>query len=175
LHDLTDRELVDRFLSQKDEEAFRQLYRRHTPRVYALVLRLVGGRRHEADDAVQEAWLRASRRVHAFEWRSALLTWLSSIAIHCALEAIRRHPPGRDVELDVASPAQTVAPELSLDLDRAIAALPDGYRTAIVLHDIEGFTHAEIAATLGVTEGTSRSQLFHARRALRAALPPARR
>lgn len=174
MHDLTDRELVDRFLTQQDEEAFRQLYRRHTPRVYALVLRLVGGRRHEADDAVQEAWLRASRRLHTFEWRSALSTWLSSIALHCALEAMRRHPADRDVELADTEAVRARAPELSLDLDRAIAALPDGYRTAIVLHDIEGFTHAEIAATLDVTEGTSRSQLFHARRAMRAALQSVR-
>lgn len=178
MHDLSDRELVERFLDQKHEphnieEAFRQLYRRHTPRVYALVLRLVAGRRSDAEDAVQEAWMRASRRVRDFEWRSAFSTWLSSIAIRCALEAMRRQPMvNNHTPLDAIGELSTrhTSSDLSLDLERAIAMLPDGYRAALVLHDVEGLSHAEIADVLGITEGTARSQLFHARRAMRARL-----
>ena len=174
MHDLTDRELVERFIDQNDEDAFRQLYRRHTPRLYAFILRLVGGRRHEADDAVQEAWIRATRRLGDFEWRSALPTWLSSIAFHCAVEALRRQPAARAASLDEVRGGTRNTLDLSLDLERAIAALPEGYRSAIVLHDVEGWSHGEIAALLGVSEGTSRSQLFHARRALRGALASGR-
>ena len=182
MHGVSDRELVGRFVGgygEAAEDAFRQLYRRHTPRVYAITLRMSGGRRSDAEDIVQETWIRAVGRVDRFEWRSSLLTWLTSIAIHCALEAARRRPAGgsdHDVlELGegargISRERSLVSRELSLDLDRAIAALPDGYRHAIVLHDVEGYTHPEIAALMGITDGTSRSQLFHARRALRVAL-----
>jgi RNA polymerase sigma-70 factor (ECF subfamily) len=177
LHDIDDRSLVDRFQATGDEEAFRLLYRRHTPRLYAVAVRLCGGRRADADDVMQEAWVRAARRLSAFEWRSALSTWLTSIVVRCGLERLRARRPERNVPLDavagsMSAHASDVA--VALDLDAAIASLPDGYRVAVVLHDVEGWSHAEIARALGVAEGTVRSQLFHARRRLRAMLtsPP---
>jgi RNA polymerase sigma-70 factor (ECF subfamily) len=134
----------------------------------------MGARGDEAEDVVQETWQRAAGRVGAFEWRSALSTWLSGILINCARERLRK--PGVEpmdpvaIDLLVARAAR----EPAIDLERAIAALPDGYREVFVLHDVEGLTHEEIASRLDVAAGTSKSQLFHARRALRARLAPAR-
>jgi RNA polymerase sigma-70 factor (ECF subfamily) len=168
-----DRVLTERFVADGDEEAFRLLYRRHTPRLYAVAVRLSGGRNADADDVVQEAWVRAARRLSSFEWRSALPTWLTSIVVRCGLERLRARRPDRNVPLDAVAASMAVRatdPAVALDLEAAIASLPDGYRVAVVLHDIEGWSHAEIARTLGIAEGTARSQLFHARRQLRATL-----
>ena len=163
--------LVARFVRHGDEEAFRLLFRQHSPRMYAMALRLMGGRAADAEDVVQDAWLRAAAKLGAFEWRSALSTWLTSIVINCARERLRAKPTiSAD---DVDAPAPAVAPAASaerIDLDRAIAALPDGYREVLVLHDVHGLTHEEIAQMLDVAPGTSKSQLFHARRAVRARL-----
>jgi RNA polymerase sigma-70 factor (ECF subfamily) len=163
-----DRRLVEAFLAG-DEDAFRQVFRRHSPRLYALALRLTGGRTADAEDTLQECWVRAARRLAGFEWRSQLSTWLTAILINCARERRRRSLPLADADLaQVWAPARSHAE--ALDLDRAIAALPDGYREVLVLHDVEGYTHAEIGTLLGVSAGTSKSQLFHARRAVRARL-----
>ncbi len=164
----SDQALVDRFIARGDEEAFRLLFRRHTPRLYAMVLRLSGGRTDEAEDIVQVTWLRAARHLGRFEWRSSLATWLTGIAINCAREARRR--PSREwapVETLERLPAPLISAGDRLDLERAIATLPDGYREVLVLHDVEGMTHEEIASALGIAAGTSKSQLFHARRTLR--------
>jgi RNA polymerase sigma-70 factor (ECF subfamily) len=152
-----------------DEAAFLSLYRQHTPRLFAVVLRMLG-RRPDAEDAVQEAWLRAVRGLAGFRHDSSFLTWLTGIGIRCALEIIRKRLP-----VDAPGPPDIAAagtPDLSIDLERAIAELPDGYRVVLVLHDVEGFTHEEIGRLLDVEPGTSKSQLFHARRALRLRLRP---
>jgi RNA polymerase sigma factor (sigma-70 family) len=156
-------------VSAGDEAAFLGLYRRHTPRLFAVVMRMLG-RRSDAEDAVQEAWLRAVRGLSGFRRDSSFPTWLTGIGIRCALEIIRKRLPA-----DTNDPPEigaAAAPDLAIDLERAIAELPDGYRVVLVLHDIEGFTHQEIAELLEVEPGTSKSQLFHARRALRLRLRP---
>ena len=155
-----------------DEQAFRSLYRQWTPRVFAVALRLLGGRRADAEDAVQETWLRAVRGLSGFRRESAFSTWLTGIGIRCALEILRRRPGG--AEAREPEPTAMTAPDLAIDLDRAIASLPDGYRAVLLLHDVEGHTHEEIARLLDVDSGTSKSQLFHARRALRVRLRPER-
>jgi RNA polymerase sigma-70 factor (ECF subfamily) len=162
--------LVARFVTHGDEEAFRLLFRQHSPRMYAMALRLMGGRAADAEDVVQDAWLRAAARLGGFEWRSALSTWLTSIVINCARERLRATPVTAD---GTEAPTPLAPPDASaerIDLDRAIASLPDGYREVLVLHDIHGLTHEEIARALDVAPGTSKSQLFHARRAVRARL-----
>ena len=167
-----DRDLVRAFLERGDEEAFRTLFRRHTPRLYATARRLTGDVSRDAEDVVQSAWLRAARQLPEFEWRSALSTWLTGIVINCARE-LRRARPGSEVSADVLEHQPAPGRDgVGLDLDRAIAALPDGYREVLVLHDVEGMTHVEIAAALGIAAGTSKSQLFHARRAVRRWLRP---
>ena len=152
-----------------DEAAFRALYRRHTPRAFAVVVRMLAWRRIEAEDVVQEAWMRAAAGLARFRGESSFGTWFTGIAIRCAFECLRRTPMVGAA--DVADrPTGDSAPELALDLERAIAVLPDGYRTTLVLHDVHGYTHTEIAALLGIEEGTSKSQLSRARRAMRATL-----
>jgi RNA polymerase sigma factor (sigma-70 family) len=156
-----------------EEWAFRTLYRRHTPRVYAVALRMLAWRRDDAEDVVQETWLRAASGLQGFRGDSAFSTWVTGIAIRCAFEAMRRHRDdgvGSGEDGAVAGAAVGTTGEARLDLERAIAALPGGYRAVLVLHDVHGYTHAEIARLLGVDEGTSKSQLSRARRAVRARL-----
>lgn len=176
--DPTDRELATRVL-EGDEAAFRTLYRRHTPRLWPVVLRLLGGSaaRAEAEDAVQETWIRAIRALDGFRWESAFSTWLTGIGLNCARELLRKRKRRNETStdgllelLEGGSPPDT---ERRLDLEEAIAELPDGYRTVLVLHDLEGYTHPEIADRMGIAVGTSRSQLYHARRAVRQLLEPA--
>jgi RNA polymerase sigma-70 factor (ECF subfamily) len=167
--DPDDRALVARFARARDEESFRALYRRHTPALYGLALRLLGHRADAAQDAVQDAWIRAVAGLAGFRWEAALRTWLSGIVVNCCRERLRGEWRWASDE-NLAPEAHTDAPpplDLTLDLDRALARLPPGARSAFVLHEIEGFTHEEIAALLEVDPGTSKSQLFHARRQLR--------
>jgi RNA polymerase sigma-70 factor (ECF subfamily) len=149
-----------------DEHAFRQLYQRHSQAAYAVALRLLGGHRPDADDALQETWLRAVRGLAGFRGDSSFRTWLVGIAIRTALEAGRARVAKASgvVAPDPAGPCQ---PELRLDLERLIHRLPHGYRHVLVLHDIQGHTHEEIARLLDIEPGTSKSQLSRARALLR--------
>ena len=166
--DLTDRDLAELVIQQGDEGAFRLLYRRHTPSMYRFVLRLVGGNAQEAEDVVQETWLRAARGLEGFQWRSALRSWLTGIALNRVREMARKQKRSL-VEVDVDWELPTVArdPGHRIDLERALELLPPGFRTVLVLHDVEGFTHQEIGERLGITDGTSKSQLHGARKAMR--------
>ncbi len=167
----SDRELAGRFVSRGEEEAFRLLYRRHTPRVYAVALRLLAGRSADAEDVVQETWQRAATKLAVFEWRSSLSTWLIAIAINCARERLRARPIATDPPERMADvPSRSVSPVVGLDLERAMAELPDRRRQVLVLHDLEGWTHVEIGRHLDIPAGTSKSDLFLARRAIRARL-----
>ena len=177
-----DEELVATYLAALDEAAFRTLYRRHTPSLWRLALRLARGAEDEARDIVQETWLRAVRKLPGFRWESSLRTWLVSIALNCAREherAAERSTPVPDVDAVIAlgphaeSPKETADPPVDpLDLARAIDTLPDGYRQVLVLHDIEGFTHVEIGRALGIEPGTSKSQLHRARAHVRGRFAP---
>ncbi|HKD10423.1 MAG TPA: RNA polymerase sigma factor [Thermoanaerobaculia bacterium] len=164
--DVADRPLVGEFLATGDESAFRALYRRHAPLVYGLVLRLCGNRRAEADDVFQETWIRAIAGLGRFRWESALSTWLCGIAVRCARELERRSVASAQPESDPAE-GHASAGEPGVDLDRALAALPPGYREILLLHDVFGYTHTEIASLLEIEPGTSKSQLSRARRAAR--------
>ena len=161
-----DRLLAAAFIERRDERAFRALYARHSPGLYGLVRRLVGAA--DAQDVLQETWLRAARGLSGFRWDGALRTWLTGIALNCARELWRAQGPR-------PAPAPEPEPRLvsegrRIDLERAVDALAEGYRTVLLLHDAQGYTHAEIARLLGVDEGTSKSQLSRARRAVRDAL-----
>ena len=156
-----DRDLAARFCASGDEAAFRALYARHAPAVYALLRRLVGD---DAEDALQETWMRAARRLHAFRGESALRTWVIGIAMNAAREIWRGREPKSTEEPE--RPGHPRADD-ALDLQHAVAALPEGYRAVLLLHDSWGYTHAEVGALLGVDEGTSKSQLAHARAAVR--------
>jgi len=148
-----------------DVSAFEQLYRQFSPRIYGLCLRLTG-QREAAEDCTQESFIAAWKALPRFEQRSRFATWLHRIAVHTVL-ARRR---GLRVAYEVAEPA-TGLPDMAdpnsgappLDLERAIAALPEGARHALVLVGIYGYSHAEAADTLGVAEGTCKAQLHRAR------------
>lgn len=173
-----DRALVADFLNRRDEAAFRSLYERHTGRVYRFLLRLTG-RASDAEEGVQETWFRACGALERFEWRSSLPTFLAGIAVRWWREETRRRGRRWEAEEPESEGAGGTEPlPLSIsrvDLDRAFADLAMGYRQALLLHDVFGHTHGEIAQMLGIDEGTSKSQLSRARRALRARLEEARR
>lgn len=150
-----------------DEAAFRALYDRHTPRLLRFALQVTGGAgRGLAEDVVQETWIRAVERLDAFERRSRLATWLHGIALNVAREAIRRAADEGCDPVEIADPARSVDPEGRIDLERALGRMPEGRRAVLVLHDLQGYTHAEIAETLGIAVGTSKSQLHDARNEL---------
>jgi RNA polymerase sigma-70 factor, ECF subfamily len=167
-----DAELIARLVDHRDAEAFDLLYRRHTDAMYASALR-ISADPEIASDAVHDAWVRAVENLGRFERRSALRTWLIGILINCIRE--RRREDLNLVPIDDIRALVPGSPRLPMDidpidLDAAIMALPPRYRWVVVLHDVEGFTHAEIAAMLGIVPGTSKSQLARARTKLRDAL-----
>ena len=171
--DASDRALVEAMLVSGDEGAFRELYLRYTPRLYRMVLSLLEGQEQEAEDVVQETWLRAATALRGFRWGSSLSTWLAAIALNRAREILRARKRWlADVPAEVPQAPARYADRI--DLQRALDRLPAGYRSVFELYDVEGYSHEEIARRLGIAAGTSKSQLFHARRALRAMLEPAR-
>jgi len=167
-HDETDHVLVSRFIRTHDEATFRALYCRHTPALYPLALRLAGSSEAEAQDAIQDTWIRACKTLSAFEWRSSLRTWLTGILINRLREMSREFRRRNEEELpeETFNPLNIQQGE-RIDLEQAIARLPSGYRYVLILHDVEGYTHEEIGARLEISVGTSKSQLHHARRVLR--------
>jgi RNA polymerase sigma-70 factor (ECF subfamily) len=151
--------------------AFEALYRRHAGRVMAVCLRLTADRMR-AEEALQDVFVRVWERLATFRGESAFGSWLHRLAINTVLHTMRsdrrreaRVASAEGLALDeVASAPMHV--EDRMDLEDAIARLPEQSRTVVVLHDIEGFTHEEIAAMTGVAPGTVRSQLSRARRVL---------
>jgi RNA polymerase sigma-70 factor (ECF subfamily) len=156
-----------------DDEAFAGLVRLHQRRAYA-VARAIVGTHEDAEDAVQEGFLHAYRALDRFVAGQSFGAWLHRIVANAALDLTRRRRVRDADELsDVfASPFRDPAidDELRTRLGAALATLGERQRSVIVLHDVEGFKHGEIGALLGIPEGTSRSDLHHARAALRRAL-----
>jgi RNA polymerase sigma-70 factor (ECF subfamily) len=158
-----------------DEEAFEALYRSHVARVFALALRLTGDR-GQAAELVQDTFVRAWEALPRFRGDSALGTWLHRIAVNVLLES--RRAEGRRLKrvvfteepAELERPAPEASPGTRMDLEQAIAGLPQGARVVFVLHDVEGYEHREIGRMTGIAEGTSKAQLFRARRLLREAL-----
>jgi RNA polymerase sigma-70 factor, ECF subfamily len=155
-----------------DQKAFRELYRQHAGRVYALCLRLTGDA-NDADERTQDVFVRLWDKLESFRGESAFSSWLHRLAVNVVLNEQRtrgrrekRVTPSEDPgALERNRGNQTEG--LSIDLERAIRELPDGAREVFVLYDIEGYAHAEIAIMTGIAEGTSKAQLFRARRLLR--------
>ena len=169
-----EQELIGRVLAG-DPSAERALYDAHVDRVFRLVYRMAGDL-DRAQDYTQETFIKAFDRLREFRGEAALSTWIGSIAISITLNGLRkvRRVREREVNLDDVVPVGRVAreadPDLKERLTRAIDDLPEGYRAVFVMHDVEGYTHEEIASCLGVHTGTSKAQLFRARARLRAAL-----
>src|SRR5215207_6260357 len=153
-----------------DVRAFERVYRRHVTRIHSTAVRMLGA--EEADDATQDAFVRAWQRLGQFRGDSAFGTWLFRLAVNVMLsrrEVVatrhKRHVGDADVVDSMSS--REARPELSLDFESAMQRLPPGMRQIFILHDIEGYKHDEIAAMLGIAQGTSKSQLHRVRMVLR--------
>jgi len=166
----SDETLVSSIRQQRSEAAFALLYDRHTRRAFETAWRIVGGNPHEAEDVVQEAWLRAVSSLDRWSRQSEFGAWFRGIAAHVAIDSVRKQ--GRLVLDAEADAVCDETPGEWMDMESAILSLAPGYRAVLVLHDIEGFTHEEIGERLGITPGTSKGQLFKARRVVRARLAP---
>ncbi|MEO6726856.1 MAG: RNA polymerase sigma factor [Blastocatellia bacterium] len=159
-----------------DIKAFETLYERHHRRVYSLCLRMLANAT-EAEDLTQEVFIQLFKKIGSFRGESAFTTWLHRLTVNHVLMHFRKRgvkyekttEEGEIGELQDILQSVTERPRHidRLALDKAIRELPRGYRTVFVMHDVEGFEHEEIARTLGVSVGTSKSQLHKARMKLR--------
>jgi RNA polymerase sigma-70 factor (ECF subfamily) len=168
-----ERELITRVIA-RDPAAERALYDAHVDRIYRLSYRLAGDD-ELARDFTQETFIRAFDRIDSFRMESSLSTWLHAIATSVALNGLRtvqrvqkRETPLGDVDAPVTG--RRAEPDLKERLVQATDALAPGYRAVFVMHDVEGYTHEEIGAALGIEPGTSKAQLSRARARLRVAL-----
>ena len=160
-----------------DVAAFEALYRAHVRRIHAVVWRLTGGNTARAEELTQEAFVRAWQALGKFRFESAFGTWMHRLAVNAALMDLRGRRAAEDMETDDAALAdldsgdhtsQRIA--LGIDLERAVASLPPRARAVLVLFDVEGWKHEEIAIELNMAVGSSKAQLHRARRLLRARL-----
>jgi RNA polymerase sigma-70 factor (ECF subfamily) len=162
-----------------DANAFEELYRQHAGRLYNLTFRMAGSAQ-EAEDLLQEVFLHAYRKLGSFRGDSSLGTWLYRLGMNQCLDYLRGRQAkmsqatdslDEDGAAELASPAPATPIAVNrMDLERAIGRLPAGCRAAFLLHDVEGFEHHEVAKILGVSEGTSKSQVHKARMKLRGML-----
>jgi RNA polymerase sigma-70 factor (ECF subfamily) len=169
---LSETRLTDRVLDG-DEAAARELYDAHVDRVYRLCYRMTGDE-DLAREYTQETFIRAFERLRQFRGDAALSTWLHSITTSVVLNGLRKvkRVREREVALDGVAPVvgasgRRAEPDLKERLHEAIDGLPDIYRLVFVMHDVEGYTHEEIGASLDVATGTSKARLSRARRMLR--------
>jgi RNA polymerase sigma-70 factor (ECF subfamily) len=165
----TDREIIQAVIDSGDEGAFREIYQRHTPRLLGFVFRLLGGTEEDAEDVVQETWIRACKNLRRFQWKSSFSTWLLGIGLNVTrdyLRKVKRSQKATSMQ-PVPQPPPRERHEERIDLERCIRMLPHRYRLVLVLYDVEGMKHREIAEHLGISTGTSKSQLSNARRILR--------
>jgi RNA polymerase sigma-70 factor (ECF subfamily) len=164
---------------QGDLGAFEELYQAHAGRLYNVAYRMVGNPA-DAEDLLQDIFLAAHRKLESFRGESALGTWLYRLAVNLCLDHLRSRT-GRASQLtdplddergllDVKSRGLAENAVTKMDIERALSQLPEGCRTAFVLHDVEGLEHREVAEVMGIAEGTSKSQVHKARLRLRGLL-----
>ncbi len=180
-HDKTDLSATEKQWVDKaragDRLAFEQLYRSHCDRIYALCWRMCGGDRALAEDMVQEAFVRAWSKLHLFRGDSKFGTWLHRLTVNVVLSdrrirvkrLQREQVFGDDLERVLVGDKNVFA-GLRKDLEAAIAGLPERARTVLVLYDIEGYQHNEIAEMTGMAVGSSKAQLHRARKLVREVL-----
>ena len=154
-----------------DLAAFEKLFHLYGKKLYSLCMRM-SGNSHEAEDLMQEIFVILIKKIKAFRGDSKFSTWLYRVAVNTCISQLRKKKKNLVPLAEEDEPAKILSVQPSPvaqreTLKKAIASLPPGYRTAIVMHDIQGFNHAEIAETLGISVGASKSQLFKARRKMR--------
>jgi len=164
--------LIIRRAIEGDEGALRALWARHAPHIDVVVRRLVG---HDADlaaDIAQEVWIQIFRALPSYRGDSQFGTWAHRIAVNRTLNALRKTRRLAAIETDVNEDTVSFEPDtdrsfIAASIEEAAAKLSPGARAVFLLHDVEGYTHEEIAQELGITTGGSKSQLFKARAKLR--------
>ena len=168
---VSERHLIERVV-RGDPKAQRELYEAHVDRVYRLAFRLAG-EDELARDFTQLTFIRAFERIGDFRFESSLSTWLHTIGVSIALNGLRKVKTARNREapMEAASSIGAVTreaePDLKARLAAAVDSLSEKYRTVFLMHDVEGFTHEEIGAALGIPPGTSKTRLFQGRAKLR--------
>jgi RNA polymerase sigma factor (sigma-70 family) len=157
-----------------DHAAYEILYRLNRDRIYGLLWRMSGCQHALAEDLLQEAFVRAWQKLDLFRGDSRFGTWLHRLAVNVALSdrRTRMRQVGKEVAMDetvdrTAVGSEDVSADRQRDLERSIAKLPERARTVLVLYDIEGYQHAEIAEMTGMAVGSSKAQLHRARKLLR--------
>lgn len=155
-----------------DEAALRALWTRHGPHIDMVVRRLVGADLDLAADIAQEVWIQIFRALPSYRGESQFGTWAHRIAVNRTLNALRKTRRLAAIETEVEEDTAVSEPDtdrsfVAQSIDEAAAKLSPGARTVFLMHDVEGYTHEEIAAELGITTGGSKSQLFKARSKLR--------
>src|SRR5678815_4782135 len=164
--------LVIRRAIDGDERALRALWTRHAPHIDLVVRRLVGGDPDLAADIAQEVWIQIFRALPSYRGDSQFSTWAHRIAVNRTLNALRTSRRLANLETEVTEESASFEPDtdrsfIAQSIEDAAAKLSPGARAVFVLHDVEGYTHEEIAVELGITAGGSKSQLFKARAKLR--------
>ncbi len=164
--------LIIRRAVDGDEGALRALWTRHAPHIDIVVRRLVGGDLDLAADIAQEVWIQIFRALPSYRGDSQFSTWAHRIAVNRTLNALRKSRRLATIETEVTEESASFEPDtdrsfIAQSIEEAAAKLSPGARAVFVLHDVEGFTHEEIALELGITAGGSKSQLFKARAKLR--------
>ncbi len=171
----TDAAIVRRAI-EGDERAMRLLWHQHSPHVDAVVRRLAGDP-DLAEDIAQEVWIQIFRALPSWRGDAKFSTWVHRVAVNRALNALRSTRRSAAVETVIEEDSAFVEQDsdrrmLAQTIDDAARQLSPGARTVFLMHDVEGFTHEEIATELGITSGGSKSQLFKARAKLRRLLAP---
>ena len=158
-----------------DQGAFEKIYREHVGRVFGICLRMLSNL-SRAEELTQRIFVRAWMKLNSFRGESSFSSWLYRLSVNMVLNELQscRRESGRPFDCDgsqiAPEPSVTPSPNRQMDLEKAVASLPPQARIVFVMHDIEGYRHAEIADVLGVAVGTAKAQLFRARRLLREAL-----
>jgi RNA polymerase sigma-70 factor (ECF subfamily) len=159
--------------------AFERLYERYHRRTYSLCLRMTSSQ-SESEDLTQEVFIQLFRKIGSFRGDSAFSTWLHRLTVNQVLMHFRRRSVKNEKTSDDGEMPEQIVPGTEnqskmpvldrIALKRAIEQLPPGYKSAFVLHDVEGYEHEEVARILGISVGTSKSQLHKARLKLRGLL-----
>lgn len=165
-------QLTIRRAIEGDETALRSLWSRHAPHIDMVVRRLVGFDPDLAEDIAQEVWIQIFRALPSYRGDSQFSTWAHRIAVNRTLNALRRTKRLAAIEVEVEEDSAAIEMDtersfIAASIESATAKLSPGARAVFVLHDVEGYTHEEIARELGITSGGSKSQLFKARAKLR--------
>lgn len=182
LQDVVDERLLIKSAAKGDSDAFEQLIRAHEGRMYAVTLRMCGSR-EDAQDCMQEALLRIYRAMDSFRGQSSFGTWVYRITMNTCLDELRRRKVRQSTSLDAMletgwAPADegetpehhSLRGEQRRAIEKAIAALPEDMRAAVVLRDVQGFSYDEIARVLEANVGTIKSRISRGREKLREAL-----